>query len=96
MAVQRRLAKAAEMHPRRHAAFIAGGQIGTGTSFYGAPAAGEAFYRTDLDAPFVYAANRGKWLGALESDGGGFNGDLAQNTYMRASTAPTSRRPTVS
>jgi hypothetical protein len=60
-----------------------GGRIGTGTSFPGAPAAGDAFYRTDLEALFVYDATRSKWLGELESDGGGFNGDLAQNTYMR-------------
>ena len=59
------------------------GRIGTGTSFPGSPVEGDAFYRTDLDALFVYDATRSKWLGALESDGGGFNGDLAQNTYMR-------------
>ena len=34
--------------------------------------------------------HRSKCLGDLESDGGGYNGDLAQNTYMRRSTAATS------
>ncbi|MBL8659778.1 MAG: hypothetical protein JNM75_08490 [Rhodospirillales bacterium] len=59
------------------------GRIGSGTAFPGSPAEGDAVYRTDLDALFVYDATRSKWLGALESDGGGYSGDLAQNTYMR-------------
>jgi hypothetical protein len=60
---------------------IAGG-IGKGAAFPPAPEPGDAVYRTDLGCLFLYDAPRGKWLGELESDGAGYNGDHG-NTYLR-------------
>jgi hypothetical protein len=65
----------------------AGGTGGTGgvpkgTSFPASPAAGDAFYRTDLSWLFFYDGSRGKWLGELESDGAGWYGDHP-NSYLR-------------
>lgn len=48
--------------------------IGKGTSFPVQPAAGDAFYRTDLAWLFVYDGVRSKWLGELETDGAGRSG----------------------
>lgn len=47
-----------------------GGQAGAAP----APAAGDAFYRTDLAWLFVYDGVRSKWLGELETDGAGRSG----------------------
>lgn len=58
------------------------GGFSVGVSFPPAPAAGDACYRTDLGSLFHYDATRGKWLGELESDGAGFNGDSG-NVYLR-------------
>ena len=58
------------------------GTIGRGTSFPLSPAAGDAVYRTDLSCLFFYDGMRRKWLGELESDGAGWNGDHG-NVYLR-------------
>jgi len=60
-----------------------GGGINTGTSFPPTPAEGTFFYRTDLDALFYYDSSRSKWLGELESEGGGRNGLQVAGTYTR-------------
>ena len=59
------------------------GGIAKGTSFPTSPADGDHFYRTDLDALFHFDAGRAQWLGELEWEGGGRNGNLASNTYAR-------------
>lgn len=51
-----------------------GAGVGKGAAFPASPAAGEAFYRTDLGALFVYDGVRAKWLGELESGGAGKSG----------------------
>ncbi|MGZ9033396.1 MAG: hypothetical protein ACXW25_03160, partial [Rhodospirillales bacterium] len=58
------------------------GTIGRGTSFPLSPAAGDAVYRTDLACLFFYDGGRNKWLGELEGDGAGWNGDHG-NVYLR-------------
>ncbi len=60
---------------------MAGG-IGKGAAFPPSPEAGDAIYRTDLGCLFFYDGSRGKWLGELDSDGAGYNGDHA-NGYLR-------------
>ncbi len=60
---------------------MAGG-IGKGAAFPPSPEAGDAIYRTDLGCLFFYDGSRGKWLGELDSDGAGYNGDHI-NGYLR-------------
>jgi hypothetical protein len=58
------------------------GGVPKGTSFPASPAAGDAFYRTDLSWLFFYDGVRGKWLGELESDGAGWSGEHGVS-YLR-------------
>ncbi|MDZ3837794.1 MAG: hypothetical protein U0S49_10525 [Rhodospirillales bacterium] len=58
------------------------GGVPKGTSFPASPAAGDAFYRTDLSWLFFYDGVRGKWLGELESDGAGWGGEHGMS-YLR-------------
>lgn len=59
-----------------------GGGISAGVSFPSTPRSGDAVYRTDLGCLFFYDLAREKWLGELESDGAGYNGDSG-NVYLR-------------
>jgi hypothetical protein len=61
-----------------------------GTSFPASPAAGDAFYRTDLSSLFFYDGVRGKWLGELESDGAGWSGDKTMGYLKRFAGAQMS------
>ncbi|MBL8658674.1 MAG: hypothetical protein JNM75_02840 [Rhodospirillales bacterium] len=58
------------------------GGVGRGVAFPASPEAGDTVFRTDLGCLFFYDGSRGKWLGELESDGAGYNGDHA-NGYLR-------------
>lgn len=59
------------------------GAFAKGTSFPVSPSDGDFFYRTDLNHLFRYDSGRGKWLGELETEGGGRNGTQVLNTYTR-------------
>ena len=61
---------------------VGAGGVPKGTSFPASPAAGDAFYRTDLSWLFFYDGVRGKWLGELESDGAGWGGEHGMS-YLR-------------
>lgn len=54
-----------------------------GTAFPLSPTDGQSFYRTDLQWQFYYDGAKSKWLGELEWDGGGFNGNVGNNNYLR-------------
>lgn len=59
------------------------GSFAKGTTFPVSPSDGDFFYRTDLDHLFRYDNDRGKWLGELETEGGGRNGTAGSGTYIR-------------
>lgn len=55
----------------------------SGTSFPTTVYDGKTFYRTDHQWWYTYDSTRGKWLGEIESDGGGYNGTVSNNSYLR-------------
>jgi hypothetical protein len=55
----------------------------TGTSFPGSPFDGQRFYRTDESWWYTYDLSRSKWLGEIEWDGSGVNGNVSNNTYFK-------------
>jgi len=53
-----------------------------GTAFPTQPSvSGQSFYRTDLVEEFHFTGT--KWLGSMRADGGGRNGNLPANSYLR-------------
>lgn len=57
--------------------------VSSGTSFPSSPSSGQQFYRTDQQWQYTYDGSRSKWLGEIEWDGGGVNGNSGNDTYMR-------------
>lgn len=54
----------------------------SGTTFPASPHDGFFFYRTDLQWWFVFDDTRSKWLGELETQGAGSNGNTTSGSYF--------------
>lgn len=52
-------------------------------TFPPSPQNGQQHFRTDLEWNFTWDSSRSKWLGDVESDGGGANGSSGNNSFMK-------------